>query len=1128
MLTRLARGEYRTSVLVLTLVLASALPAVGQETAPAGPQAPSPPTAESLDLPAELTPETAAAQLEAVRARLAALPPEPAEGTPAAGKRAALERRRALLERFQALEQRAAEIEAEERRLAEIEAEARAALAELERAPAPEAPDDPTQAGFDALEREVAEQRKRVAALQSRIQENARTIADAPERVAEERAAAEEAEARAAELAASAQAAADSARQRLLGIRADNARLARRVAERAVTVHEAAAKLARARAPVLAVERRLAEARLERLETRFEAYSDALQEKLARAQEAKQRAAERKAEQAKAEADPAQRFLAEKEAALARSQAQAGELKAELVRLQKEVQEAETSLAAEKLELAALRDYLERSGGSARAAERVQLMLKRIDLQRRRLAEQSGLAERIEAYRARRIAIEDALFGLSREWDARIAELSAGMGETAAAELARRARELLDRYREALRQEKSLLTDVIAAAQNLQGRRAARAEALAAARARIRAEAFWLRDDEALGIATVRGAAAELAALAARAREGLGPLRERLAGLVRAPGSLALALIGFALLPAGLGYAGHRLASVGARARATEANRWGLLARLLLGAALLPAYLGGLGMAVRRLEWPGGLEQMVGLGLTAVAGPLLLWLVGRGLLRGGGLAAARFGLDPAAAVSLYRALRLALFAWAVLLVPWMVLAGRPLVLEHLPRLLYTGFELVTAVAIALLLRPGSPFVARTLLPGSSGFVARNWRRIAVAVIALLVLVVGLDAAGFRYAAGEIGRGLLLTLAVALALPALHAVIVEAVERVARERRRRQRVAPPGEGEAPEEAPLPERVRGFLRVVLGLVAILLLAEIWGIDERALAALDAWQLYPLEAAAEGAAVVSAYDALRFLAYLAATVWLVRHLSGIFELLVFPRLRLDAGARYAVLTIARYAVAAVGILLAFAAIELDLSSLGWLVAALGVGLGFGLQEIVSNFVSGIILLVERPIQVDDVITVGGTSGTVTKINIRATTLMNFDNREVLLPNRSLITSEVTNWTRGSSVNRLVVSVGVAYGSDVQRVSEILESVAREQPEVLADPAPSVIFMEHGESSLNFALRVFLPSPNELMPLTDRLNKRINQALAEAGVEIPFPQRDLHIRSGPETVARPAEASG
>ena len=117
--------------------------------------------------------------------------------------------------------------------------------------------------------------------------------------------------------------------------------------------------------------------------------------------------------------------------------------------------------------------------------------------------------------------------------------------------------------------------------------------------------------------------------------------------------------------------------------------------------------------------------------------------------------------------------------------------------------------------------------------------------------------------------------------------------------------------------------------------------------------------------------------------------------------------------------------------------------------------------------------------------------------------------------MPNRSLITREVTNWTRGDTINRLVISIGVAYGSDIEKVSEILMQIACEDPDVMKDPAPSVVFMQHGESSLDFNLRVFIPSPEAIMVLRDRLNKRINREFEKHGIEIPFPQRDLHIKS-------------
>jgi potassium efflux system protein len=147
--------------------------------------------------------------------------------------------------------------------------------------------------------------------------------------------------------------------------------------------------------------------------------------------------------------------------------------------------------------------------------------------------------------------------------------------------------------------------------------------------------------------------------------------------------------------------------------------------------------------------------------------------------------------------------------------------------------------------------------------------------------------------------------------------------------------------------------------------------------------------------------------------------------------------------------------------------------------------------------------------------VVTVGTTSGKVQRINIRATTVVNFDRQEIIVPNRNLITKEVINWTRGDTIIRLVVPIGVAYGSDIDEVTDLLLEIAREQPEINKEPEPQAFFLSHGESSLDFELRVFIPNPAVKMPLLHRLNRTINRRLADRGIEIPFPQRDLHIRS-------------
>ena len=186
-----------------------------------------------------------------------------------------------------------------------------------------------------------------------------------------------------------------------------------------------------------------------------------------------------------------------------------------------------------------------------------------------------------------------------------------------------------------------------------------------------------------------------------------------------------------------------------------------------------------------------------------------------------------------------------------------------------------------------------------------------------------------------------------------------------------------------------------------------------------------------------------------------------------------------------------------------------------MGYAVAALSLGIGFGLQEIVSNFVSGLILLFERPLQVGDLVQVGETVGVVERINIRATTVRTLDNEFILVPNRELVTKDVVNHTHNDPRLRVRVPVGVAYGSDLELVREALLSAARDNRLVLKRPAPEAFFKGFGDSSLDFELRAWISRPLDRPAVTSELNNKIDEAFRAAGVTIPFPQRDLHLRS-------------
>jgi small-conductance mechanosensitive channel len=227
------------------------------------------------------------------------------------------------------------------------------------------------------------------------------------------------------------------------------------------------------------------------------------------------------------------------------------------------------------------------------------------------------------------------------------------------------------------------------------------------------------------------------------------------------------------------------------------------------------------------------------------------------------------------------------------------------------------------------------------------------------------------------------------------------------------------------------------------------------------------------------------------------------------------VLPRFRLPAGADHSVVTVVNYAVLALGALLAAAAAGLSGTQLTVVFGALGVGIGFGLQNIVNNFVSGLVLIFERPIKVGDLVHMGDNFGIVNRIGIRASTIRKFDGAEVLVPNGDLISKEVTNWTLSDRLRRVEVTVGVAHGTDPSRVLEILKQLAVDHPLVLESPEPIAIMIGFGENSFNFRLMAWTRIENFLTVLSE-IHVAITKKLGEAGIEIPRPQRDLRMRAG------------
>ena len=237
--------------------------------------------------------------------------------------------------------------------------------------------------------------------------------------------------------------------------------------------------------------------------------------------------------------------------------------------------------------------------------------------------------------------------------------------------------------------------------------------------------------------------------------------------------------------------------------------------------------------------------------------------------------------------------------------------------------------------------------------------------------------------------------------------------------------------------------------------------------------------------------------------------------RNLPGLLELIFLSNTKLDRGIRYAIATLSSYAASILGVVVVFRNLGADWSSVQWLVAAVSVGLGFGLQEIFANFVSGLILLLERPVRVGDTVTLGGVTGTVNRIHMRATTIIDFDRKELIVPNKEFITGQLVNWSLTDPTVRLVIPVGVAYGSDTAAVERILYEVAKQSARVLENPPPLIVFIAFGDNSLNFEMRVFLPNPDFIAVARHELLLEIDRKFRAARIEIPFPQHDLHLRS-------------
>jgi small-conductance mechanosensitive channel len=298
---------------------------------------------------------------------------------------------------------------------------------------------------------------------------------------------------------------------------------------------------------------------------------------------------------------------------------------------------------------------------------------------------------------------------------------------------------------------------------------------------------------------------------------------------------------------------------------------------------------------------------------------------------------------------------------------------------------------------------------------------------------------------------------------------------------------------------------------LLRLVALAAWILLVSSLLGVADTLVDALSSGLSAGFDV---GSVTISIGSVLAFL----ITIWLAIIVSGIIRALlaedVFPKTR-HARAADTISTVVYWAVLLIGFLFAAAAAGFEIGRLTLLAGAFGVGIGFGLQDVVNNFVSGLILAFERPIQVGDIVDLGTLQGTVSRIGMRSSVIRTFQGAEVVVPNSNLISNPMVNWTRSDRLRRVEIPVGVAYGTDQREVFNVLMEVAKEHPDVLEHPEPSVLLRGFGDSSLNFELRFWTYRFDGFLRIQSEVTRVILDALKKAGITIPFPQRDLHVKS-------------
>jgi potassium-dependent mechanosensitive channel len=453
--------------------------------------------------------------------------------------------------------------------------------------------------------------------------------------------------------------------------------------------------------------------------------------------------------------------------------------------------------------------------------------------------------------------------------------------------------------------------------------------------------------------------------------------------------------------------------------------------------------------------------------------------------------------------------------------------------ESIGRMLFIVLMILLSIFLAQVFRLKGGILSTFLEENRGGWIDRLKLIWYPLMVITPISLAGLSFIGFHYTAERIALSLHTTMWTLVGLIVLHGLLMRWLllsrrKLTLQQAKLRLEEAAKKDPQAIASSPVEEQVvdiaaindqtRRLVTSSLFVIALIGVGFIWKSILPAVSLLDSVTLWTVDGVtSDDRVAITLANVVIAIPIVVLTVIASRNLPGLMEIALLQNLPLDKAMRYAITSISSYAILLLGVVVVLASLGLRWSSIQWLVAALGVGLGFGLQEIFANFVCGLIVLFEQPIRVGDVVTIGDTTGMVSRIRMRSTTIVNWDRKELIVPNKDLITGRILNWTLSDGTNRLVMSVGVAYGSDADLVFRLLQDLVKQHPQVLREPEATVTFEAFADSSLTFTIRAFVADVNVRLPTTHELHNSIYRVFAEHNISIAYPQRDLHIRTLP-----------